>query len=160
MTVTKRRRGRGTNPDNPGSRGSTKDFSLDDEFEFRYTVTDCTDMSAPNPQSKPSTATTSDATASPRDERQEAQKASQQDDEIAEIFVNLGRSHGIHSEDLLQVLVNHKVPKNSVAHVVVRQHHSFVGIRRGHYGETLAALDGAQIAGRFAHAEPAKSTRS
>jgi superfamily II DNA/RNA helicase len=77
----------------------------------------------------------------------------------AEIFVSLGRRDGVSSEDVIAALQSSSIDRSAVNHVSVRHHHTFVGVVRTSFDAALLALDGANIAGRLARAEPAKSSR-
>jgi hypothetical protein len=77
----------------------------------------------------------------------------------AEIFVSLGRRDGVSSEDVIAALQSSAIDRSAVNHVSVRHHHTFVGVARSSFDAALGALDGANIAGRLARAEPAKSSR-
>jgi ATP-dependent RNA helicase DeaD len=77
----------------------------------------------------------------------------------SEVFLNVGRRDGVNSEDVLALLAQRAIPKSVILHVSVRHHHTFVGVRRPSFQTVLGILDGANLAGRVARAEPARTNR-
>ncbi len=76
-------------------------------------------------------------------------------DEIAEIYVNVGRRDGAEDDDFLTVLDAAGLG-GAVDSVNVRLRHTFVRVRRARLDDAIEALDGAEIRGRQAAAEAAR----
>jgi len=125
---------------------------VEEEFDFKYTVQD---GGASSGAKRP------EGTELPtQDAQQQVSVAPQAAAEgEAEIFVSLGRRDGVSSEDVIATLQSSSIDRSAVNHVSVRHHHTFVGVTRTSFDAALVALDGANIAGRLARAEPAKSSR-
>lgn len=145
----KRRRRRRNEPEEQGSYpdSSRNETAPGNEFDFKFTVKDSpmqgiylTDEKTQAEDAPPIQVAATNA-------------------EAPEIFLSLGRRDGVNSDDVLAALQANAVAKSAVTHVSVRHHHTFVGVTRSCFEAALAALDGANIAGRLARAEPAKSGR-
>lgn len=79
------------------------------------------------------------------------------DPEVLEIFVSVGRRDGAESDDFYALLDDAELGAG-VDSVNVRQRHTFVRVRRAYLQRVVEALDGRTISGRIAQAEPARST--
>jgi len=127
------------------------------EFEFRYTV-------GAN-QADATTAETigavpvSDKPTLDRSRSSQSQERAPLEGNQREIFVNIGRRDGVGSDEVLALLTRNSIPRSAISYVNVRHHHTFVGITEQSFELALKALDGAELAGRSAHAEPARSSR-
>jgi ATP-dependent RNA helicase DeaD len=76
---------------------------------------------------------------------------------IAEIYVNIGRVDGAKPSDIEAALHDRGLFDDQIEYVRVRHRHSFVGVAPPLFERALAALNGANIAGRQASAEAARS---
>ncbi|HEY6081468.1 MAG TPA: DEAD/DEAH box helicase [Polyangiaceae bacterium] len=74
---------------------------------------------------------------------------------IREIFVNVGRRDGAKPSDFQSLLEQHGIT-GEADYIRVRHSHAFVGVRGDLIDRAVAALNGAQIAGQTASAEPAR----
>ena len=74
---------------------------------------------------------------------------------IREIFVNVGRRDGAKPSDFQTLLEKHGIT-GEADYIRVRHSHAFVGVRGDLVDRAVAALNGAQIAGQTASAEPAR----
>jgi hypothetical protein len=74
---------------------------------------------------------------------------------IREIFVNVGRRDGAKPSDFQSLLEKHGIT-GEADYIRVRHSHAFVGVRGDLVDRAVAALNGAQIAGQTASAEPAR----
>jgi ATP-dependent RNA helicase DeaD len=74
---------------------------------------------------------------------------------IREIFVNVGRRDGAKPSDFQSLLEKHGIT-GEADYIRVRHSHAFVGVRDELVDRAVAALNGAQIAGQTASAEPAR----
>jgi ATP-dependent RNA helicase DeaD len=74
---------------------------------------------------------------------------------IREIFVNVGRRDGAKPSDFQSLLEKHGIT-GEADFIRVRHSHAFVGVRGDLVDRAVAALNGAQIAGQTASAEPAR----
>ena len=74
---------------------------------------------------------------------------------IREIFVNVGKRDGAKPSDFQSLLEKHGIT-GEADYIRVRHSHAFVGVRCGLVDRAVAALNGAQIAGQIASAEPAR----
>jgi hypothetical protein len=74
---------------------------------------------------------------------------------IREIFVNVGRRDGAKPSDFQGLLEKHGIT-GEADYIRVRHSHAFVGVRQELVDRAVAALNGAQIAGQTASAEPAR----
>jgi ATP-dependent RNA helicase DeaD len=74
---------------------------------------------------------------------------------IREIFVNVGRRDGAKPSDFQSLLEKHGITGDA-DYIRVRHSHAFVGVRGELVERAVAALNGAQIAGQTASAEPAR----
>lgn len=79
------------------------------------------------------------------------------DSTAAEVFVNVGRKDGAKPSDFQSLLEEQGFEPDEIHYVRVRNSHSFVGVPAELLVRALNALDGAQIAGRRAEAERARS---
>jgi len=131
-------------------RQSTSD-PVEEEFDFKYTVQDGGASNGPKHAERPELLT--------QNAQQTAFAPQPIAEAAAEIFVSLGRRDGVSSEDVIAALQSSSIDRSAVNHISVRHHHTFVGVARTSFDAALVALDGANIAGRLARAEPAKSSR-
>jgi ATP-dependent RNA helicase DeaD len=122
------------------------------EFEFKYTVESEEVNAAAAARREPEA---NSAVFAPKAETESLASS----DEIAEIFVSLGRRDGVSAEDVMATLASRAISTATINHVSVRHHHTFVGVKRAQFNTVLEVLDGATIAGRLARAEPARSSR-
>jgi ATP-dependent RNA helicase DeaD len=86
------------------------------------------------------------------------QPSSQSPDDTAairEIFVSVGRRDGAKPSDFQSLLEKHGIT-GEADYIRVRHSHAFVGVRGDLVERAVAALNGAQIAGQTATAEPAR----
>jgi ATP-dependent RNA helicase DeaD len=74
---------------------------------------------------------------------------------IREIFVNVGRRDGAKPSDFQSLLEKHGIT-GETDYIRVRHSHTFVGVRADLVDRAVAALNGTQIAGQIASAEPAR----
>jgi ATP-dependent RNA helicase DeaD len=74
---------------------------------------------------------------------------------IREIFVSVGRRDGAKPSDFQTLLEQHGIT-GEADYIRVRHSHAFVGVRVDLVERAVAALNGAQIAGQTASAEPAR----
>ena len=74
---------------------------------------------------------------------------------IREIFVSVGRRDGAKPSDFQGLLEKHGIT-GEADYIRVRHSHAFVGVRGDLVDRAVAALNGAQIAGQTATAEPAR----
>jgi ATP-dependent RNA helicase DeaD len=74
---------------------------------------------------------------------------------IREIFVNVGKRDGAKPSDFQSLLEKHGIT-GEADYIRVRHSHAFVGVRGDLVDRAVAALNGAQIAGQTASAEPAR----
>ena len=74
---------------------------------------------------------------------------------IREIFVSVGRRDGAKPSDFQSLLEKHGIT-GEADYIRVRHSHAFVGVRGDLVERAVAALNGAQIAGQTASAEPAR----
>lgn len=125
------------------------------EFDFKYTVSEAGGSSFAEAQlDVPAGGKPVDDESLPRTYTPE-----HDDGGSREIFVNLGRRDGVGPDEVLAVLSRHEIPRNAVRYVNVRHHHTFVGVKSTLFETALRVLNGADLAGRSARAEPARSTR-
>src|SRR6185295_6883592 len=76
---------------------------------------------------------------------------------FSEIFVNLGRRDGVHASDFLRVLADvAEIPQEATGRIRVRDHSSFVSVKREMLDKAVSALNGAAFSGKVAQAEPAR----
>ena len=122
-----------------------------DEFDFKYSVSAAAPVAAAESTPLPIQSAAAD--------QGESARARQDDGDNREIFVSLGRRDGVGSEEVLALLNRNEVPKSAVRYVNVRHHHTFVGVRGFVFETALRVLNGAELAGRSARAEPARSSR-
>jgi ATP-dependent RNA helicase DeaD len=80
-------------------------------------------------------------------------------DDLAEVFVNVGKKDGAQPSDF-QALLDQRGVGEATDYVHVRHRHSFVGVRRDSLEQAIAALNGATIAGKQALAEAARERDS
>lgn len=148
----KRRRRRRIDHDQPGFQSHAEHNgapAATDEFDFKYTIGDPRVSQVDAEQREASEA---------RPRKAPAVLPGGYNDTV-EIFVSLGRRDGVSSDDVFAALQANAIDRGAVTHVSVRHHHTFVGVTPSSFDAALRALDGAQIAGRVARAEPAKTGR-
>lgn len=117
----------------------------DDDFEEpRYEVHDL-----PEPEAAPATAAERPEAPAPREHDGAAEN-------VAEIYVNVGRRDGAKPSDFEDVLSERGVSADDTEYVHVRHRHSFVGVKKDVLDRAVEALSGATIAGKLAVAEPAR----
>jgi hypothetical protein len=133
--------------------------SLEDEFDFRFTVGEPVDGGKKEVPAPPPEPLQSRKGGRADNNRANPEGAPGPNEPGSEVFVNIGRRDGVNSEDVLALLAERAIPKSAILHVSVRHHHTFVGVRRPSFHTVLGALDGANLAGRVARAEPARSNR-
>lgn len=96
--------------------------------------------------------------ASERDAHDTTPPPAAESDELAEVFVSVGRRDGAHADDFQRAIAERSdLPAERVVRVRVRDRHAFVSVRRDDLDRAVRALDGATIAGKSARAEPGRS---
>ncbi len=86
-----------------------------------------------------------------------SQPAPQGDDEMAEIFVNVGRREGARASDFVRALSDRDgIEKSQIGRIRVRERNTFVSVHKSVGQKAVALLTGAMIAGKSASAEPAR----
>jgi len=75
---------------------------------------------------------------------------------VREIFVSVGRRDGAKPSDYQSLLEQNGIPTGETDYIRVRHSHAFVGVRSDLIERAVAVLNGAQIAGQTAVAEPAR----
>ena len=79
------------------------------------------------------------------------------DDDLAEVFVNVGRKDGVTAADLRATLAERAgLTDDEVRYVRVKFKHSFVGVPKARCDESLEALNGVTLGDREVLAEPAR----
>ncbi len=79
------------------------------------------------------------------------------DDDLAEVFVNVGRKDGVTAADLRATLAERAgLTDDDVRYVRVKFKHSFVGVPKARCDESLEALNGVTLGDREVLAEPAR----
>lgn len=77
--------------------------------------------------------------------------------DFAEIYINVGRRDGARAADFQRILTERAgIDRASVRRIRVRERNAFVSVRRDDLAKALAALSGAQVAGKVALAEQAR----
>jgi ATP-dependent RNA helicase DeaD len=76
--------------------------------------------------------------------------------ELAEVYVNVGRKDGAKPSDFEAALQAHGFEAARADYVRVRERHAFIGVPLALVDAAIAALNGAEIAGKRASAEIAK----
>ncbi len=133
---------------------------VEDDFEFRYTVSEPLDKNVKESRPGQSARAPLHRQGGRADRREFGTgEANFSPEAGSEVFVNIGRRDGVNSEDVLALLAQRAIPKSAILHVSVRHHHTFVGVRRPNFQTVLGALDGANLAGRVARAQPARTNR-
>jgi ATP-dependent RNA helicase DeaD len=80
-----------------------------------------------------------------------------EDQNLVEIYVNVGRRDGARAADYQQVLTDKAgMDRANVRRIRVRERNAFVSVRREDLPRALAALNGASLAGKVAMAEQAR----
>jgi ATP-dependent RNA helicase DeaD len=126
----------------------------DDEPIFRWE-----EKPMPTTEIRPSSA--SEARAPERDVHDTTPPPAPERDDLADVFVNVGRRDGAHADDFQRALVERSdLPAERVVRIRVRDRHAFVSVRRDDLERAVRALDGATIAGKIARAEPSRSRSS
>jgi hypothetical protein len=118
--------------------------------EFRYTVEPMDALPAPGAGSHTGAGNGDD-----KDTGAEGRELPH-DENLSEIFVNVGRRDGATPADFHAALDAGGLPSDATDYVRVRHRHAFVGTRKELLERVLQALDGATIAGRTAAAEIAR----
>jgi ATP-dependent RNA helicase DeaD len=77
-------------------------------------------------------------------------------DGIAEIYVSIGRRDGARPSDIQTILEQSGLFAEQTDYIRVRQRNTFVGVKTEYLEKAVAALNGADIAGKPAFAEPAR----
>jgi ATP-dependent RNA helicase DeaD len=79
------------------------------------------------------------------------------EEELVEVYVNVGRRDGARASDFQRVLEERAgIPRSNVQRIRVRERNAFVSVRREELAKAVAAFSGAVIAGRVATAEQAR----
>ena len=77
---------------------------------------------------------------------------------FAEIFVNLGRRDGVSASDFQRVLTDvAEISRAETGKIRIRDHSSFVSVKRELLDKAVAALNGATFSGKVAQAQPARA---
>ncbi|MGK4004974.1 DEAD/DEAH box helicase [Sorangium sp. So ce1036] len=83
------------------------------------------------------------------------------DGEFVEVFINLGRRDGARAADFQRALVERAgMAKGDIRRIRVRERNAFVSVPKAELARVVAALNGATIAGKEAHAEQARERTS
>ena len=130
----------------------------DEDFDFQYTVSELQDGDTKGTRIEQAGRASEQGRVGHTDSIEPGTGNTTTTAEIAEVFVNVGRRDGVSSEDVLALLAQ-RAPKSAILHVSVRHNHTFVGVKRPDFQTVLGALDGANLAGRVARAQPARSNR-
>ena len=78
-------------------------------------------------------------------------------DGIAEIYVSIGRRDGARPSDIQTILERNGLLAEQTDYIRVRQRNTFVGVKTECLEKAVSALNGADIAGKAAFAEPARA---
>ncbi len=117
-----------------------------EEFEFGYTVSDF------DPQAlRDAEADTITKEIAPSDDGTEAVTG------LVELYVNVGKKDGASEADFESLLAAKAgILRHDTGYIRVRNRHTFVAVREEIFERAQRALDGAEIAGKCAVAEPAR----
>ncbi len=82
-------------------------------------------------------------------------------EDLAEIFVSVGRNDSISAPDLQAVLLERAgLDRAQTPRIRVRDKNSFVSVKREDLDRAVAALDGAVVGGKTIKAEPSRPRSS
>jgi hypothetical protein len=109
---------------------------------------------APLPVSSGAGAPNENTNASPDDDTTDDSEAI--DENLAEIYVNVGRRDGAKPSDYEAALQGAGLTSDETDYIRVRHRHAFVGVKPELLEKALGALNGATIAGKKASAERAR----
>ena len=78
-------------------------------------------------------------------------------EDMAELFVSVGRRDGVRAQDLLKTLADAAgLDPATVQRIRVRDRHSFVSIKKSDVEKTLEKVEGVSLGGRALHVEIAR----
>ena len=88
----------------------------------------------------------------------EEPQAAQNDPTFAEIFVSLGHRDGVSASDFQRVLTElAHISRAETGRIRIRDRSSFVSVKRELLDKAVTVLNGANILGKVAQAEPARA---